>query len=72
MLHLELMWSTPIYFAFLKWHQCSSHLGTMFLGIVWCSVKEIEVPYAFDWEPGIALHAMHGNLASSCGKGEVS
>ena len=26
----------------------------------------------FDWENAIALHAMHGNLASSRGKGEVS
>ena len=44
----------------------------MFLGILWCSIKEIEVPYMFDLEPGIALHTMHGNLASSWGKGEVS
>ena len=26
----------------------------------------------FDWEHGIALHAMHGNRASSLGEGEVS
>ena len=26
----------------------------------------------FDWEHGIALHAMQGNWASSCGKAEVS
>ena len=26
----------------------------------------------FDWEHGIALHAMQGNRASSHGKGEVS
>ena len=26
----------------------------------------------FDWEPGIALHTMQGNQASSCGKGELS
>ena len=26
----------------------------------------------FDWENAIALHAMQGNSASSCGKGEVS
>ena len=71
-LHLELMWGTPIYFAFLRWHQYSSRLGTVFLAIVWCSFKEIEVPYVFDWVPVIALHAMHANLASSFGKGEVS
>ena len=26
----------------------------------------------FDWEHGIALHAMHGNRASSPGDGDVS
>ena len=26
----------------------------------------------FDWENAIALHAMHGNQASSRGEGEVS
>ena len=26
----------------------------------------------FDWENAIALHAMHGNRASSRGEGEVS
>ena len=26
----------------------------------------------FDWEPGIALHAMQGNQASSSAEGEVS
>ena len=26
----------------------------------------------FDWEHGIALQAMQGNQASSCGEGEVS
>ena len=26
----------------------------------------------FDWEHGIALHAMQGNVASSLGEGEVS
>ena len=26
----------------------------------------------FDWENAIALHAMQGNRASSCGEGEVS
>ena len=25
----------------------------------------------FDWENAIALHAMQGNRASSCGEGEV-
>ena len=34
--------------------------------------KQIEVPYVFDWENAIALHAMQGNRASSRGEGEVS
>ena len=29
-------------------------------------------PYLFDWEQGIAVHAMHGNRASSLSEGEVS
>ena len=45
-------------------HQCSSRLVTVFLGTLWCSIKKIEAPYVFDWEHGIALHAMQGNLAS--------
>ena len=35
-------------------------------------MKKIEAPYEFDWEYGIALHAMQGNLASSPGEGDVS
>ena len=45
-------------------HQCSSRLVTVFLGTLWCSIKIIEAPYMFDWEYGIALHAMQGNRAS--------
>ena len=71
-LHLELICGTPINFAFLRWHQCSSRLVTVFLGILWSSIKEMEVPYMFDWEHGIPLHAMQGNRASYCGEGEVS
>ena len=59
-LHFELIWFTPIYFAFLRWHQCSSRLLTVFLGILWFSIKEIEVPYVFDWQHGIRLHANRG------------
>ena len=71
-LHLKLMWSTPIYFAFLRSHQCSSHLVTVFFGILWSSIKEIEVPYMFDWEHGIPVQEMQGNRASACIEGEVS
>ena len=44
----------------------------MFLGTLWSSIKEIEAPYVFDWEHGIALHGMQGNRSSSSGEGEVS
>ena len=37
---------------------------TVFLVTLWCSIKKIEAPYLFDWEYGIALHAMQGNRAS--------
>ena len=42
------------------------------MGTLWRSIKQIKAPYVFDWEHGIALHAMQGNWASSCGEGEVS
>ena len=71
-LHLELIWGTPISFAFLRWHQCSSLVVTLFLGILYSSIREIEVPYIFDWEHGTPQHAMQGNRASPCGEGEVS
>ena len=48
-------------FCFPEVHQCSSRFVTVFLGSLWCSIKKIEAPYMFDWEHGIALHAMQGN-----------
>ena len=71
-LHLELIWRTPSYFAFLRWHQCSSRLLTLVLGTLWCSFKHIEVPYLFDWDHGTALHPMQGIWASSPAEGDVS
>ena len=71
-LHLALIWGTPIYFAFLRWHQCSSVVVTVFLEILFSSIREMEVPYGFDWEHGTPPHEMQGNRASSCGEGEVS
>ena len=53
-------------------HQCSSRFVTVFLGTLWCSIKKIEAPYMFDWEYGIALHAMQGNRASFSSEGDVS
>ena len=53
-------------------HQCSSRFVTVFLGTLWCSIKKIEALYVFDWENGIALHAMQGNRASFPSEGDVS
>ena len=53
-------------------HHCLSRFVTVFLGTLWCSIKKIEAPYVFDWEYGIALHAMQGNRASFHSEGDVS
>ena len=45
---------------------------TVLLGTLWCSIKQIEVPYVFDWENAIALDTMQGNRASSRREGKVS
>ena len=70
--HLNLILVTTSYFAFPRWHQCSSRLVTVFVGTLWSSVKQIEAAYMFVWENKIALHAMQGNRASSRGKREIS
>ena len=44
----------------------------MVLGTLWNSIKQIEAPYVFDWEHGIALHGKQGKRASSSGEGELS
>ena len=36
------------------------------------SIMNIEAPYVFDWEYGMALHAMQGNRASFPREGDVS
>ena len=33
---------------------------TVFLGILFSSIREIEVPYVFDWEHGTPQHEMQG------------
>ena len=69
-LNLELICAIPRYFTFLWWHQCSSRLVRDFWGTLCTSVKQIKAPYLFDWEQGIALHALQGNQASSfCERG---
>ena len=57
---------------FLKLHQCSSSLLRDFSGTLCSSIKQIKAPYLFDWEQGIALHAMQGNRASSVSERQVS
>ena len=52
-------------------HLCSSHFVTVFLGTLWCSIKKIEPPYVFDYENGIAVHAMQLNRASFPSEGDV-
>ena len=52
-------------------HQGSSCFVTVFLGTLWCYIKKIEAPYVFDWEYGIARHAMQGNQASFHIEGDV-
>ena len=42
------------------------------MGTLSSSIKQIKVPYVFDWEHGIAVHAMQWNRASSLAKGKVS
>ena len=70
--NFKLIWATPIYFTFLRLHHCPSRLVRDFLGTLFSSVKQIKAPYLFDWEQGIALHAMYWNRASSLSEGEVS
>ena len=35
------------------------------------SIKQIKAPYLFDWEDGIALHAVQRNRASSLSERQV-
>ena len=47
----------------------------MFLGILFSSIREIEVPYIFNWEHGTPQHERQGNrphLAASGKAHEVS
>ena len=43
---------------------------TEFLGILFSSITEIEVPYVFVWEPGTPQHAMQGIWASFAARGK--
>ena len=43
---------------------------TVFFGILLSSIREIEVPYVFDWEHGTTQRALQGNRTSACGEGK--
>ena len=58
-------------FCITEVYQCSYRFVTVFLGTLWCSIKKIEAPYVFDWEYGIALHAMQGNRARFPSEGDI-
>ena len=45
---------------------------TVFFGIISSSIQEVQAPFVFDVEQGIALHPMQGNRTSSDGEREVS
>ena len=64
------LWYTEL-FCICEVHQCSCRFLTVFLETLWCSIKKIEAPYVFDWEYGIALHAMQGNRASFPSEGDI-
>ena len=42
---------------------------TVVLGTLLCSIKQIDAPYVFDWEHGIALHPMQGIRVLTPAKG---
>ena len=41
---------------------------TVLLGTLWCSIKQIEAPYVFDWENAIAQDTMQEIRGSSRGE----
>ena len=72
-------WASPRFdlgfteiFCIREVHQGSSRIVTVFLGTLCCSIKKIKAPYVFNWENGIALHAMQWNRASFPSEGDVS
>ena len=69
--NLEFIWATPSYFTLLRGNQCPSRSVIDFWGTLYTSVKQIKDPYVFDWEQGIALHAVQGYRASSFSEREV-
>ena len=70
-LNLDLIWATQRYVTFLQRYQCSSRLLRDFWGTHCTSVQQIKAPYLFDWEQGIALHALQGYQASFFSEWEV-
>ena len=70
-LNLEVIWATQRYFIFLQGHQFSSRLLRYFSGTLCSNIKQIKALYVFDWEYGMALHAMQGNRASFPSEGDI-
>ena len=70
--HLELICRTWNHFVLLRWHQLHSRLLKVFLGTLGSSIQEVQTPFMFDGEDGIALHAMQWNRASCGSAGIVS
>ena len=71
-LHLELIWGTPIYFAFLRWHQCSSLLWQCSWGFSSVPSGKSRFLTSLIGIMEILQHEMQGNRASSCSEWEVS
>ena len=69
---VDLEYTYHSYTSFLRWHQCSSLVVTVFLGVIFSYIRAIEVPYIFDWEHRNPQDEMQGNRASLYGEGEVS
>ena len=68
---LNLIWGTPSYFAFLRWHQCSSYLVTCSWGLSGVQSSKSRFLTCLIGN-SVDLHAVQWNRASSCGEQEVS
>ena len=67
--HLGLIWGTLSSFLLLLGPQLPSRRVIVFVGTLWSSIKEVNAPFLFDREHGIALHTVQGNWASSSDEG---
>ena len=58
--HLKLIWATPSYLTFLRWHQCSSRLVRDIWGTLCSSIKQIKSPYLFVCEKALLCTQCRG------------